>query len=386
MNFSKGFFSGFFSLILLLSSSFAGFVNPQRTQQCSRVITHTDALLIIDVQNDFMESYPISEESPFYHVPDELTISDPTGVSNRAVKPGTLAVTGSAQIIPHINQLTRQFEKLGAPVFLSLDWHEPEHCSFCRNGTWADNPSGHRPNGGFCGPLGPQTENFDTSSICADANSIQDFERSNLMQWPDHCIQGRFGARFSPYLYVPQSAIVVKKGFLLNKDSYSAWSGTLATTAHPYWTSSLDPSEQNKQPTLGELVTKHHINRLFVVGLATDYCVRMSSLDAIKQRFGEVVLVPSACRGVNPVTVKDSVNQMRDNGVTIASENAFTIEQIIDDICPPTPAPTHATAVPASQHDVFTLAMVAVGLVAAFLLVTSTLPRVKRDPGSQKLH
>ncbi|GAB5371754.1 hypothetical protein AAMO2058_001607000 [Amorphochlora amoebiformis] len=229
-------------------------------------ITPRDGLVIVDFQNDFMQAQPVRQGvSPNYDITDYL---DSTG---RSIKPGSLAVNGTADIVTPINRWIESFNANGARIFASLDWHDSNHCSFCRNGTMY-------PHGAVCGPL-PQA-GFNATGRCNDSVAIADYGRGSLMQWPDHCVQDRFGSRFQPYLKLPKNTTVVKKGWDVDLDNYSAFGGTLSVQQYPFDTKD-DKSVLENRPSLSDMVVKYDIRRLWVLGIALDFCVGNTVLDAL---------------------------------------------------------------------------------------------------------
>ncbi len=170
-------------------------MNPSSTPS----ICATDALVIVDVQNDFLPG-------------------------------GTLAVPGGDQIIAPLNGVTAAFAEARQPVLATRDWHPPDHCSF-------------RLRGGI---------------------------------WPVHCVAGTSGAEFAPSLRLPATATVISKAREPNRDAYSGFDGT-ELEAH---------------------LRRMRIERIYVGGLATDYCVVSTVRDAL--RLGFVVVVLEDCvRAVN---------------------------------------------------------------------------------------
>ncbi len=148
---------------------------------------------------------------------------------------GSLAVPEGDAIIPAINRYIELFLKKGLPVIASRDWHPPV--------------TGHfRQFGGL---------------------------------WPPHCVQGSEGARFHPLLKLPADAIVVSKGMDPEKDDYSAFHAV---------------TEQGTP--LPDLLDELGTERLYLGGLATDYCVRESALEGLKQGF-PVTVLKDAVKGVN---------------------------------------------------------------------------------------
>lgn len=158
-----------------------------------------DALVIVDLQNDFLPG-------------------------------GSLAVPDGDVIVPVINRYIALFHSKGLPVFATRDWHPQDHCSF-------------EPQGGI---------------------------------WPVHCVQGTAGSQFPSDLRLPDSTTVISKAVTEEKDSYSGFEGT----------------------DLTERLKAAKVRRLFIGGLATDYCVLLTVKDAFRNGFS-VLLLRDAIRAVN---------------------------------------------------------------------------------------
>src|SRR5947208_8726301 len=161
---------------------------------------------------------------------------------------GSLAVKDGEQVVPVINRIAKGFSN----VVMTQDWHTPGHVSF------ASVHSGKKP--------------FETI----------DLPYGKQVLWPDHCVQGTDGALLSKDLSIPQAALIVRKGFHKDVDSYSAF-----TEADGRTTTGLAAYLKARQ-----------IERLFVAGLATDFCVAWTALDARKAGF-EIYVVEDACRGID---------------------------------------------------------------------------------------
>jgi nicotinamidase/pyrazinamidase len=169
-------------------------------------------------------------------------------VQNDFCPGGALAVPGGDELPAIINKLSRRF----AHVILTQDWHPEDHLSF------VSSHPGEKPFGAIELPYGPQ------------------------ILWPDHCVQETPGAAFHPELRVANCELVIRKGYLREIDSYSAFFENDRTT-----------------PTgLAGYLRERGLNRLFLVGLATDFCVAYSALDARRLGF-EVTVIESACRGID---------------------------------------------------------------------------------------
>lgn len=169
-------------------------------------------------------------------------------VQNDFCPGGALAVNGGDEVVPVINRLMGQFDH----VVLTQDWHPADHSSF------ASQHSGKAPYDSIEMPYGPQT------------------------LWPDHCVQGSPGADFHPQLYWTRAEMVIRKGFRKAIDSYSAFF-----------------ENDHKTPTgLTGYLRERGLDELTFVGLATDFCVAYSALDAVRQGFSAQVLL-DGCRGID---------------------------------------------------------------------------------------
>jgi len=175
-----------------------------------------DALLISDIQNDFLPG-------------------------------GSLAVLEGERIIPVLNGYIDRFSNRQLPVFATRDWHPANHCSFIRQG-------------------GP---------------------------WPEHCIAGSKGAEFAADLHLPVSAYIISKGTDVEREGYSSFSNR----------------------TFKAQLDNAGVRRLFIGGLATDYCVLNTVRDALNYHF-KVFLLIDAIRAVN-VQKQDgenAINEMIEKG------------------------------------------------------------------------
>ena len=173
-------------------------------------------------------------------------------VQNDFCPGGALAVPDGAAVVPVINALARRFEH----VVLTQDWHPARHISF------ASSHQGRKP--------------FD----------LIELPYGTQVLWPDHCVQGTHGAAFHAGLDIPQAQVVVRKGYRQNVDSYSGFLEADRAT-----------------PTgLGGYLRERGLAHAFIVGLATDFCVAWTALDA--RRFGlETTVIEDACRGIDAPTV-----------------------------------------------------------------------------------
>ncbi len=189
-------------------------------------------------------------------------------VQNDFCPGGTLAVADGDGIIPLVNDLIDRFEH----VALTQDWHPPGHSSF------ASTHAGAAP--------------YSTVEMAYGAQTL----------WPDHCIQGSPGANFHPGLVWTKAQIVIRKGFNPAIDSYSAFFENDRAT-----------------PTgLSGYLRERGIGALTLAGLATDFCVAYSALDAVKLGF-DVTVRMEACRAIDLGGSLDAMTTaMREAGVALA--------------------------------------------------------------------
>jgi nicotinamidase/pyrazinamidase len=185
-------------------------------------LTPTDALLVIDMQNDFLPG-------------------------------GLLAVTGGDEIIAGINALAGRFDH----VILTQDWHPRGHISFAS-----------------------------THGLQPFTDTVQAPYGTQAL-WPDHCIQGSFGAELHASLKIPHTELILRKGFRQGIDSYSAFTENDGAT-----------------PTgLSGYLRERGLQRLFFTGVAYDFCVGFSALAAARLGF-EAIVIEDLSRAVNlPGTV-----------------------------------------------------------------------------------
>jgi len=180
--------------------------------------------------------------------PDPASALVVVDVQNCFVKGGTLAVAHGDDVVPVINRLAPAFQN----VILTQDWHTPGHASF------ASSHPGNKP--------------FDTVPL----------SYGNQVLWPDHCVQGTPDAALDPALHVPQAQLILRKGFHKDIDSYSAFM----------------EADRSTPTGLQGYLKQRGIERLFVTGLATDFCVAWTALDARAAGFSTYV-IEDACRGID---------------------------------------------------------------------------------------
>ncbi len=188
-------------------------------------------------------------------------------VQNDFCPNGYLAVPNGDEVIPIINKLARKFNH----VFLTQDWHPKNHFSF------ASNHQGKNP--------------FETINCDYGVQVL----------WPNHCVQGTKGAQFHRGLKTKYAHGIIRKGFNPKIDSYSAFC----------------ENDQKTETGLAGLLKNLGITDCYFVGLATDYCVAYSAIDARKNGFHSHVIL-DACRAINMAgSLEKAMNDMQQAGVNI---------------------------------------------------------------------
>jgi nicotinamidase/pyrazinamidase len=189
-----------------------------------------------------------------------------TDVQNDFCPGGGLPVEGGDEVVPLINRLLPKFDL----VVLTQDWHPPDHSSLASN---------H-----------PGAEPFSTVEMSYGEQVL----------WPDHCIQGSRGAQFHPELETNAADLIVRKGADPKIDSYSAFF----------------ENDHATSTGLAGYLRDRGAGTLYLAGLATDFCVRWSAVDAAKLGFS-VVLVEDACRAINlEGSLTEALREMKKHGVS----------------------------------------------------------------------
>ncbi len=169
-------------------------------------------------------------------------------VQNGFTPNGNLAVADSDQMIPLINHVAKKFKN----VVLTQDWHPKNHISFAEN---------H-----------PQHQAYD----------VIDLAYGKQVLWPTHCVQGTHDAALHPALDVPHAQLIIRKGFHAHIDSYSAFM----------------EADQKTTTGLAGYLKERQIDTVYVVGIATDFCVAWTAMDACKFGF-KTLVIEDACKGIN---------------------------------------------------------------------------------------
>ncbi|ORY98593.1 nicotinamidase-like amidase [Syncephalastrum racemosum] len=194
-------------------------------------------------------------------------------IQNDFLEAGSLAVPDASFILPAVQDLIRLFKRRDALVIATQDWHPEDHISFASN-------HGAKP---FAQIL------------------IQDGGREvKQILWPDHCVQDTHGAELAKEIPLSDITHIIKKGKNQRVDSYSAFADNNYDEITP----------------LAKILYQNRIETVVVVGLAADYCVKMTCLDSIKFGF-ETVLVREGTRAVYPQHVDTTIDELAAKGVHI---------------------------------------------------------------------
>lgn len=186
-------------------------------------------------------------------------------VQNGFMPGGGLPVARGDEVVPIINALSQQF----ANVVLTQDWHPAGHASF------ASSHTGKQPYEVMQMPYGPQ------------------------VLWPDHCVQGTQDAALHKDLHIPHSQLIIRKGFHAGVDSYSAF----------------QEADRKTSTGLAAYLKARNLSEVHVCGLATDFCVAWTALDARSAGF-EVSVHEAACRAIDlNGSLQAAWEQMRAAGV-----------------------------------------------------------------------
>ena len=212
----------------------------------STAIEPRDALIVVDIQNDFMPG-------------------------------GALAVKDGDKIVSEINNLMKKFHKNGARNILTQDWHPINHLSFAGQ---HEEKKPFDPIDGVFG-IGP-------------------------VLWPDHCIQGTKGSEFHNQLNVTMAHLIIRKGIDREIDSYSAFT----------------ENDRQTDTGLAGYLKNANLKRVFICGLALDYCVYWSAVDGIKKEF-ETLVMPELCKGIAEETTEKAMKDMTEKGVKLAGLKDF---------------------------------------------------------------
>jgi nicotinamidase/pyrazinamidase len=211
------------------------------------------------VEINWQKPTPISKK-------DVLIVVD---IQNDFLSGGSLEVPYGDAIIESINKIGKQFKRKGSKIVFTQDWHPSDHQSF------ASQHEGKLP--------------FDP---------IQGFHGIGPVLWPDHCIQGSEGAEFHKNLDTTISHLIIRKGFNPSIDSYSGF---------------LE-NDKSTETGLDGYLSSLKLKKVFICGLALDYCVNYSALDA-KEKGYDVHVIHDLTRGITKETINQAMDKLQKSGV-----------------------------------------------------------------------
>ncbi|KAL7317871.1 hypothetical protein PS15m_004171 [Mucor circinelloides] len=195
-------------------------------------------------------------------------------IQNDFLEGGSLAVADSNSILQPVNSLIKQVKAKNGLIIATKDWHPQDHVSFASNN--------------------PDKKVFETKEI--------EYEGVKGMQvmWPDHCVQNSFGSEISKQIDEKDIDFIVHKGMNNRVDSYSAFAD----------------NNYSEITSLAKILYQNHIDNVIIVGIATDYCVRWTCLDAIKFGF-KTILVKECTKPVDPQHFETTLSELESKGVSI---------------------------------------------------------------------
>ncbi|CAF1595421.1 unnamed protein product [Didymodactylos carnosus] len=216
----------------------------------------SNALIIVDVQNDFIDGTLALKDCP--------------------------AKQDGAEVVPIINNLlkTVHFDT----VFYTLDWHPKDHISFYENLHLRKHL------------ISPESSVNGTTAKQYDVVTFNE-PIGNQLLWPVHCVQNTTGAKLHKDLLVTDNHIFIFKGKRSDIDSYSA-----------FWS-----NQKLTKTDLDEKLKERNIRNVYIVGLATDYCVSATALHSLENKYRTIV-IEDACRGVDEATIIAKINELKQKG------------------------------------------------------------------------
>jgi nicotinamidase/pyrazinamidase len=187
------------------------------------------------------------------------------------LKNGSLAVDGTDEAyIKAVEENTKKLKEAGFPIFATQDWHPKDHASFFTN---------HKGKKAF--------------------DVIKLHGRDQVL-WPPHCVQNTPGAEI--LLDKKLFKAVVRKGMDPQYDSYSGFQ-----------------DDGGKKTKMDKLLKKNNIKKIILYGIATDYCVRYTSLDAVAAGY-KVTVIKNLCRGIAPDTTQMAIEEMKSKGIVVLDD------------------------------------------------------------------
>ena len=187
------------------------------------------------------------------------------------LKNGSLAVDGTDEAyIKAVEENTKKLKLAGFPIYATQDWHPKNHASFFTN---------HKGKKAF---------------------EVIKLHGKDQVLWPPHCVQNTSGAEI--LLDKKLFKAVVRKGMDSQYDSYSGFQ-----------------DDGGKKTEMDKLLKKDHIKKIILYGIATDYCVRATSLDAVAAGY-KVIVIKNLCRGVAPDTSQKAIEEMQAKGIVILDD------------------------------------------------------------------
>lgn len=262
-------------------------VSSQECVDGANACRRHSSLIVVDMQNDFMDDF----------------------------ENATLGVGGASSIIVDVNKLIRD---RWDQVFFTTDYHPANHMSFASN-----NPSNaaafdyidveYDENYRICGKK--YSDLYDASSATCSKSDVKFSFKQEL--WPPHCIQGTMGQHIDGRVYIPKSGVIVRKGITSVVDSYGAFTNNIGFR-------SKDPEvlRDLTENTMEQMLVEKGVKRVFIVGVAFDFCVLHTAVQAADRGFTTYV-IKDATKSVFPDKSKENEKYLKDHGVRIITLSQY---------------------------------------------------------------
>ncbi|CEP07808.1 hypothetical protein [Parasitella parasitica] len=209
-------------------------------------------------------------------------------IQNDFLERGSLAVADSNSILQRVNSLIRQVKTKNGLVIATKDWHPQNHVSFASNNA--------------------DKQVFETKEI--EYDGIKGLQ----VMWPDHCVQNTYGSELSKEINEKDIDFIVKKGMNYRVDSYSAFAD----------------NNYSEITSLAKILYQNHVDIVIIAGLAADFCVKFTCLDAIKFGF-KTILIKECTKPVYEELFEPTLSELKAKGVSVLHFSETFVEHISDD-------------------------------------------------------
>jgi len=299
---------------VLVALNYRSDQSPETSASVTKpLLSPTSAIIVIDVQNDFLinRKYDSSTQLRYNQSPF-ITPGDDGSV---IVQAGSVPVVNTETLAPLISSFLARSASYLPQYFFTLDWHPPGHCSYY----------GTAQPGVYYVPQSQFTAQ-QRQSRCHDDRSQRSYSYGQLVQWIPHCTGNSTGARFDPALIIPPGSVIVKKGYEPTLDSYSGMYGRESRLNTSIVDVFDDTAELWNMESTMELLNDRNVRDVVLVGVASDYCVYNTAIDALNhvQRVGgQVYIVLDLVRAVDAGVAQGRFQELAGMGVKFVNSTDF---------------------------------------------------------------